>query len=236
MRLFSIAVVTLALGVSMVNFAPAAIVDVTFGVGALPADQGYTTGGSTDPTVNIDTSAGLWKNNMAAGDSGFFVQHGVPDSITDTLIHGYAEITHHAFSGNRDDQTIIKLMKSGNYFFDLYWVENDYVVRTANGGWGSSTYTSNPVTNNDGAEHVYGWELDITSATLDLYFDQAYLATYNVSTGIGDPSEHYWGDGSGGSAHNEDWDRFVIDSGAIPEPSSVLLLLTGVALLLIRRP
>jgi hypothetical protein len=200
-------------------------VDATFGSGAVPTDLGYTApGGASKAAGWVDTASGLWKVNAADGEYGYWSNASLPGTITDTLFHGDILVKQYAFSTNFDDENLIRLKKDNAYYFDLMPQTGGLRVQYSSYG----TNTSFAVANTDGLQHDYGWELNGT--TLSVFFDRSLVGTLNVASTLADGSEHYWGDGAGGKAHSEDWDRFTISSGAYPttpEPSAMVLVGCG---------
>ncbi len=205
--------------------------DATFSAGDLPTDWGWTD--VAGATGQVDTTLGLWRNDVGSS-AHYWNRDGLGGVFTDSVVYGRAEITSHTFSSIFTDQNIMKLLPApSTYYFQLKFRQDEIEVTRALTGWGSTEFLTFAVANNDGAEHVYGWEVDRTAKTLKVFFDDLQVAgsgTIDVSTTIPDGYEHWWGDGTAGEAHNDDWDRYTIAGGSypvIPEPSTLALLASG---------
>jgi hypothetical protein len=220
---------------SAVPASAAAYIDATFSAGSLPSDQGvpgYNDYGTVKPVDNVDTTAGLWNNNLPDGDSGYWYNTTMPGLFTSNVVYGYAEITQSTFSTNKADERITHLVGGAStYIFDVQALSGIIEVTAINTP-GHPTDTDITVANTDGLKHIYGWELDRTANTLNVFFDNVQVgSTINVAGS--DSPEFYFGDGTRGLAHNESWDRFTIASGAYPgvhntpEPSAIVIMISG---------
>ena len=188
-------------------------VDATFESGALPTDFGMTAGGNVDPLANV--SGGKWINNLAAGEYSAWVSSELSYDIIGPKIHGLAQVGQATLTGNRDDQTLAALGTDvwGSFSFIISMNDGSIVVT---GGGGASTY-STPVANQDAATHDYAWELDISTNHLKLFFDKIQVGDvegYDMGGNFFGEELIYFGDGTGGTAHSEVWDRWLMAEGA----------------------
>ena len=229
-RLHLIWIAVLGLVVGLPGVAPGAIdIDVTFSAGATPTDFGMQDIGAQG---EVDTTAGVWNANYGSGthiwrrnNSGF------TDPIEGPYVHGEAEVLIRTFSSPLN-HTLMYLQRPFEYSFE-YTAGDGTVVLTAESG----NLDNIAVTNNDGREHTYGWDLDITTQTVRLFFDGAQIGApggYPVPT-TRDYHANYLGKGTGAGAIDSVWDRWTVQEGEIPEPATLGLLAAGAALLVSRR-
>ena len=209
-------------------------IDATFSTGASLGDNSFVKEGSAvDPNTNV--SGGVWTNTRTAtaGDNtSYWSRDLLPTLYTGNVVHGLAEITVSAFSTAPAADVMVQYSFSTS---DLYsvgvFVKSGYIGLY---DWtaGPATETDISVANTDSLKHTYGWELNRTAKTEKLFFDGVQVGTlggYSVSSADNGNMFHI-GDVSAGSAHSEVWDRVVIAEGAypvVPEPSTVVLLTTG---------
>jgi hypothetical protein len=197
-------------------------IDVTFEAGALPSNFGM---GSIAVGDTVDqTPPGVWHANYSSGTAGFWRDNNASFVTPDgTVIHGEIDLEVFAW-GNPLAHTLINHGRAGQYFFEF--LAGDGSIRV-NGN-------SVAVANNTG-RHTYGWSLDFTGApVVNLFFDNAPVGD---AAGYAAPASHnslYFGRAAGG-ATNQDFHRFTIQEGALPEPGTLSLLAAGAALLISRR-
>jgi hypothetical protein len=235
-------------------------IDITFETGALPTDVGFTD--QSGASGYLDTGAGIWDMNVADGQNGIWAIAGsgywgltaatsVTSQFTEDVIHGRIEITHEAFGGGNSDQTLVRMVDNtgaagtaNNYELNLDFREDVISVFGLPGTARQDVdLTATGHTNNDGQKHEYGWELNRATNDLKIFFDNADITPdFNGAGGItvrdGGELQGYFGDGTGGGAHSEDWHRWRIADGAfvVPEPTTLFLLIQAAALaLFIRR-
>lgn len=188
-------------------------VNATFAPGSLPTDFGMTAGGNVNPTANV--AAGKWTNNMEAGQMSNWMSNSLPSEIIGPKIHGLAEVGQATLNGAADDQTLcaIGTDSAGGSFSFIITMNNGAVG--VMGGSGINTYAA-PVNNQDSAFHSYGWEFDAATNRLKLFFDKVQVgdaAGYDVGGNFFCEELMYFGDGSGGLAHSEVWDRWLVAEG-----------------------
>ena len=207
----------------------ALMVDIPFNAPGDPAASGFAGDGTTPPTNDI--AGGVWTNNRPAGTYGIFDGSGTGaiSTIVGPVFHGWAEITATTFSaaaGYPDN----RILAHGNATTGgvVAFQDGAMVFHAA----GADTNQIIPVPNQDGQKHSYGWEHNRTTSTIKLFFDGLPVGNplgYNASTGSYN-GDMWFGDGGGGQAHNEVWDRVVMAEGAfpvIPEPSAMILFAVG---------
>ena len=218
--------------------ANAVSIDATFSAGASLSDFGFTGGGNVAPSGNV--AGGVWTNNRSASEVSYWTRATTATELAGPVVHGFAEITATSFAGaSGDDQTVL-LAESATgaspFAFSLLLIDGAIRVQTTPGFQPNIT-----VANSDDLKHTYGWELDLTAKTLQVFFDNAAVGSLIDVTrsggGVNGGDSFYLGDGTGGAAHNDVWDRVVVAEGAypvVPEPSSVALLAIGVVAMLPR--
>ena len=236
-------------------------IDITFETGALPTDVGFTDNGAS---AYLDTANGIWDMNPADGQSGMWAMASpgphwgltqatsITSHFTEDVIHGRIEITHETIGGGNSDQTLVRLVDhtggvgtANNYELNLDFRED--VISVFGLATGAARQdvdlTATGHTNNDGQKHEYGWELNRVTNDLKIFFDNTDITPdFNGAGGItvrdGPELQGYFGDGTGGGAHSEDWHRWRIADGAfvVPEPTALFLLIQAAAFaLFIRR-
>ncbi len=241
---FNALIVTAGLVAASVNATARAAVniDATFSPGASLDNFGFAPLGSPPP--NAQVSGGAWNANLGAGEVSYWTQPALVDQFSSNIVHGLYEITASTFSNFFDDVTLVRLstdnpIGAGGYLGRLAIASGQMNVQTYQNVLAPAF--SVPVVNTDNAEHVYGWELNRTTGNFKIFFDGAQVgdpAGYALGNNTQDPSNSFYlGDGTGGEAHVETWDRVVFAEGAfpvVPEPASLGLLAAG-GLLMIRR-
>ncbi len=207
--------------------------DVTFETGALPTDLGMTTSGDVDPLPNV--SGGVWTNTRATDETSSWRGSDLVAKIEGPVIHGFAEIDADTLSGTGGDCTIMCLATDlipGSVSFSLGMSDG-----ALSGYVGDSGPFSAAIANQDGAEHAYGWELDVSTGTLKLFLDHIQVGEaegYDATGNFVGYELMYFGDASYGEDHSEVWDRWVVAEGdypVIPEPSTFVLLCVGFLML-----
>ncbi len=218
-------------------------IDITFTAGATPIDFGMT-----DPSGNavglIVDPPGIWDINSAGAifamaDTGYWghtEQNSITALFTHPVFHGKAVIKHTSFSTAGDDVTLIRLVDNTggpnhNYALQLDALENGLRLQ----GIGNIDLAALGVANNDGEWHEYGWQLDRSNNELKLFFDGVQIGDASYTIPPGNELQGYFGDGSGGQPHNEQWDRYIIKDGFFPEPTTLGLLIPAAALAFMRR-
>lgn len=200
-------------------------IDATFSSGALPTNFGMVAGGNVDPVPGV--SGGVWTNNCLAGDTSNWKSADLPSEIVGPVIHGFAEVSQATLGGTSDDQTVVALGTgiAGSVAFVVSFGDGKMTCLD-----NDSTLNEVAVANQDGGKHVYGWEANILDGTLKLFFNDYQVGEtggYDVSGNIFDEELLYFGDASGGNAHSEVWDRWVVAEGAytskIPHPGDATL-------------
>jgi len=249
-RMYMVALMALVAGMSFP--VPAmAVLDVSLDFSTLPITNGpWSKVGATDPEATINLGTGIWNNNMSASldglqSSGFgysAILDDNPISGGATYIHGEAEISHTTISSDvrGNDLTLAMWNKSGDWTVRLHAKPN--VIRVVQLG-DQNNFAEVPVDNTGNlgsALHKYGWDLNLSTNMLRVYFDGALVGDpggYDVNNpGAGNGLSI--GDISGGGnskAHNEDWHSWHVGEGAIPEPAPLTLLGLGGGLMLLRR-
>ena len=227
--------VVLAFAVSA-PVAMGASIDVTFDSHAQVTGEGFTGNGGAGTVADYNTfPGGEWKANVPAGNTPFYRTFAaIPQ--TGPLIHGYADVTHVTMSSNNSDGVAIFWKDdANNRDFQISWKRDpgpgtggEIMVHAA------GAIVFNPgVTNFDGAQHQYGWELDITTDMLKVFYDGLQIGAaggYDVSDPGEGETELGFGDIGGNVAHHELWDNWVMAEGAfpvIPEPSTLALFGLG---------
>ena len=227
--------VVLALALSAPS-AMGASINVTFDNHGQVTGEGFAGNGGAGTIADYNTfPGGEWKANIPAVNTPFY-RNTAAIPQTGPLIHGYADVTHVTMSSNSNDGVAIFWKDdANNRNFEIAW-KRDSGLGT-NGELfvkNSGAIIYNPVvTNFDGAQHQYGWELDITTDTLKVFFDGLQIgaaAGYDVSAPAEGETELGFGDVGGNIAHHELWDNWVMAEGAfpaIPEPSTLTLFGLG---------
>ena len=139
----------------------------------------------------------------------------LPPTIQSSIVHGIAEIQVNSFgAGNNDDQTLTAFSKGPNGFIS-YFRNGDIHF------YGGPAIS---VPNQDGLMHTYGWQFHIPSRNVKFTFDGAQVGNPGGYTApaIAWGDMLYIGDGSGGNAHSEVWDRYVVAEGnLLPLPGVI---------------
>jgi hypothetical protein len=204
-------------------------IDVTFSAGATPTDFGLSDIGAQ---AQVDTAAGVW-NASYSGGTHFWRRNnsGFTDPIVGPVIHGEAEVLIRTFSSG-PNHTLMHLQRGSEYSFEFDAVNGAVTLNNAENG----ELAVINVNNNDGAEHTYGWDLDVTTQSLRLYFDGSQIgpSSYSVPTTRTNHA-NYLGKGTGSGAIDSVWDRWTVQEGPLPEPGTLSLLAAGAALLISRR-
>lgn len=205
---------------------PGSGLNYDFDFSSLPTGASHwATGGTLDPDTQVDTALGLWQEDYASDTWYGHEPGGTMASVLDELtggvtkVHGKAWIKTTTFTniGTTWDvfDHIVCLIKDQNYTMKM-------LVGFASGTLREFySATSIAVVNTDSLEHEYGWELDLSTLMLQMYFDGSPAGSaFSVA---GDPEEdhntHFGSFWVGGSVV-QDWNRWLIGEG--PLPSSAL--------------
>ncbi len=191
--------------------------DATFLSGASPSHFGFAGGGTSPPASHV--SAGVWNNTQAAGGYGYWIGGAAATAaVTGPLFYGYAEITVTQFGTTNDDVTVIAHGQSYTPTGQstgglLYFLNGNMRLLVP-----TIASTDIPVANTDGQKHTYGYEYDLLNRKIKVFFDgrpvgdrRGYAAGISLFN-----NDFYFGDGTGGAAHGDLWDRVVIAEGAYP--------------------
>ncbi len=203
------------------------------------ADHGFVaaTGANTvDPDTMLNSAAGTWNVNLAGNPSGKLSSYkkvalaAELAGTTDNYFGGEATLTVSTGSTAQDDLTIIGMI-TGNSTTGVSLTVSSVpgAMKGYCGSDGAFGEWSVNVANTDGLAHTYGWAVDAATHKMSVYFDNALmLANINVNGNWDGTGENlYLGDGTGGAAHAEVWDNWVVGTNIVPEPSAVIILVTG---------
>jgi len=231
-------------------------IDITFETGALPTDFGFTE--QSGAAAYLDTANGIWDMDVVAGGGGIWAIAAGPSywgltpatsvtaQFTEDVIHGRIEITHETISTGNSDQALVRLADNtgavgtaNNYHFELNFRPDEIHIFTTGGSHTYIDLAAESLTNGDGQKHEYGWQLNRVTNDLKVFFDNVDVTPGGSFTvGDGPELQGYFGDGTDGAAHSEDWHRWRIADGAfvVPEPTALFLLIQAAAFaLFIRR-
>ena len=214
--LCGVAVLSASRAMAVVN------IDATFDPGASLSDFGFS--GFGDPNPNTNVGGGVWNNALAPNEISYWSQPDLVNDFSGSVVHGFADVTSTTISTIPDDFTIVRLASPGdNYLARLGVAPGRFHLQTHPGGTASAAII--PLPNEDGVQHQYGWELDRSSRYVKLYFDGAQVGDpsgYSVLDASADPNNSFYlGDGTGGEAHTDIWDRVRVAEGAFPAPALV---------------
>ncbi len=226
MKIFKFMVLILCLAMFVGSAQGVYPIGITFDTGDMPPDYGLISNGGA-----YADGSGVWDHDVAALATHFWREMGSAPGYTGPVTYGYAEITVETFSAYEMDVCPIWLVDMDNGINMTFMVGAGRMFLQT----GATVLNRPPINNLDGQKHTYAWELNLDTKMVKIFFDgvqQGIEGGYYVGATLTE-NEYFFGDPTGGEAHHEYWDTWVMGEGVYPEPATICLL--GLGGLLLRR-